>query len=136
MPYYLLPTAYYLLLATYSLLLTTYYLPFKAALSIAQCRWNFLRSQTLDQVDADVLCTCTLHFILYTFYFTLYTYVILYTLDQMDADEETADTGDFATLEFDEMLECMARCRPSEVGRCHRYSQRSPHVLSYLEDKV
>jgi hypothetical protein len=28
-------------------------LRFKASLSIPQCRWNFLRSQTVEQVESD-----------------------------------------------------------------------------------
>merc|ERR1719424_1017170 len=50
---------------------------FKAKLSIPQCRWNFLRSQTIEQVQGG------------------------------DVD---AEKSDIATLDFNELQECIARC--------------------------
>ena len=50
---------------------------FKAKLSIPQCRWNFLRSQSVEQVEGG---------------------------------EVDAEKSDIATLDFNEMLECICRC--------------------------
>jgi len=51
---------------------------FKAKLSVAQCHWNFLRSQTVEQLQGDV--------------------------------EVKAESSEFATLDFAELNECIARC--------------------------
>ena len=60
-------------------------LRFKASLSIPQCRWNFLRSQTVEQVESD------------------------------EVDESKSD---IATLDFGELLECIARCAVNKYQRC------------------
>ena len=61
-------------------------LEFKCELSIPKCRWNFLRSQTIDQMGAD------------------------------EASE--GENSDFATLDFNEMLECIARCAVDKYRLC------------------
>ena len=60
-------------------------LRFKAKLSIAQCRWNFLRSQTIEQLQAE---------------------------------DNNAESSDYATLDFAELNECIARC----AVNCHEHS--------------
>merc|ERR1719502_1594311 len=50
---------------------------FKAKLSIPQCRWNFLRSQSVEQVEGG---------------------------------EVDAEQSDIATLDFNELQECICRC--------------------------
>jgi hypothetical protein len=61
-------------------------LEFKCELSIPKCRWNFLRSQTVDQMGAD--------------------------------EAAEGENSDFATLDFSEMLECIARCGVDKYSLC------------------
>ena len=61
-------------------------LEFKCELSIPKCRWNFLRSQTIDQMGAD------------------------------EASE--GENSDYATLDFNELQECICRCAVDKYRLC------------------
>lgn len=61
-------------------------LEFKCELSIAKCRWNFLRSQTIDQMGAD--------------------------------EASDGENSDYATCDFNELMECIARCSVDKYRLC------------------
>ena len=61
-------------------------LQFECELSIAKCRWNFLRSQTIDQMGAD--------------------------------EAADGENSDYATCDFTELIECVARCAVDKYRLC------------------